>query len=230
VAHLNSVYFTLYQRHGFDALQLPDGQFRNPPPKNKILLFTGEMVQLTQFKGPEVVLLTFVRSPSLPAGVDADGSSPATQQQLAERRHRLQQQIRQQKQAPNSGGQPAQASESSPSSVGSGSASSFQLLGSVSTDSSLDPVEMFHQLCIRPATAGKGGGAEMAEEDRQQIQAYVDWLKCEGATEEANQEAHRLMARLRAQQVQAQVGQPATFLALFPTLSLFRAFLSKLSI
>ena len=25
VAHLNSVYFTLHQRHGFDALQLPDG-------------------------------------------------------------------------------------------------------------------------------------------------------------------------------------------------------------
>lgn len=56
VAHLNSVYFTLHQRHGFDALQLPD----------------GELVQLAQFKGPGIVLLTLVRS-SLP--LDENGSN-----------------------------------------------------------------------------------------------------------------------------------------------------------
>uniref|UniRef100_A0A915NU78 Uncharacterized protein n=1 Tax=Meloidogyne floridensis TaxID=298350 RepID=A0A915NU78_9BILA len=47
VAHLNSVYFTLHQHYGFDALQLPG----------------GELVHLSQFKGPEVVLLTFVHNP-----------------------------------------------------------------------------------------------------------------------------------------------------------------------
>uniref|UniRef100_A0A1I8BX10 CCDC92 domain-containing protein n=1 Tax=Meloidogyne hapla TaxID=6305 RepID=A0A1I8BX10_MELHA len=233
VAHLNSVYFTLHQRYGFDALQLPG----------------GELVHLSQFKGPEVVLLTFVHNPkqqyqqhrhSLDAQLCLSPTPliDETQKQISSssnRRNRLlllqqkQQQLQQirHKQPPllsslspsATSSLPSQFSQQhSPPSTSSDSAcyssasveqqivsgpsstESSSLSAAFSSASSLDPVEMLRQLCIR---------SSIDQQSTEQIQGYVGWLKeQENGEDKEEEEKQRLLAYFRAQQVQAQVQQP----------------------
>ncbi|CAK5072340.1 unnamed protein product [Meloidogyne enterolobii] len=235
VAHLNSVYFTLHQHYGFDALQLPG----------------GELVHLSQFKGPEVVLLTFVHNPkqqyqqqkhrlSLDAQLCVSPDDTHKQQQLTtttssinNRRNRLlllqQKQLQQirHKQPPllsslsptATSSLPSQFSQQhSPPSTSSDSAcyssnsveqqlvsgpsstESSSISAAFSSTSSLDPVEMLRQLCIKSSTD---------QQSTEQIQGYVGWLKeQENGENKDEEEKQRLLEYLRAQQVQAQVQQP----------------------
>uniref|UniRef100_A0A914M5Y4 Uncharacterized protein n=1 Tax=Meloidogyne incognita TaxID=6306 RepID=A0A914M5Y4_MELIC len=235
VAHLNSVYFTLHQHYGFDALQLPG----------------GELVHLSQFKGPEVVLLTFVHNPkqqyqqqkhrlSLDAHLCVSPDDTQKQQQLTtttssinNRRNRLlllqQKQLQQirHKQPPLLSSLSPTATSSLPSQFsqqhsppstssdsacyssnsveqqivsGPSSAESSSISAAFSSTSSLDPVEMLRQLCIKSSTD---------QQSTEQIQGYVGWLKeQENGENKDEEEKQRLLEYFRAQQVQAQVQQP----------------------
>uniref|UniRef100_A0A915N8T4 Uncharacterized protein n=1 Tax=Meloidogyne javanica TaxID=6303 RepID=A0A915N8T4_MELJA len=172
VAHLNSVYFTLHQHYGFDALQLPG----------------GELVHLSQFKGPEVVLhkqppllssLSPTATSSLPSQFSQQHSPPSTSSDSAcYSSNSVEQQI-----------------VSGPS-----SAESSSISAAFSSTSSLDPVEMLRQLCIKSSTD---------QQSTEQIQGYVGWLKeQENGENKDEEEKQRLLEYFRAQQVQAQVQQP----------------------
>uniref|UniRef100_A0A183CDT3 CUT domain-containing protein n=1 Tax=Globodera pallida TaxID=36090 RepID=A0A183CDT3_GLOPA len=156
VAHINSIYHTLHRSHGFQALQLPD----------------GELVHLSQFQG---FPLHFVFERTESGGIaDAGGEGrlhhPTNNRQLVvgQARHFLLQQRQRRRQ------QHGSVTESQSSSSNSGSSSSFASSSSTFDSVLADPAElsqaMMRRLCIRP----------VAGDDGDEMQAFMEWLKSGG--------------------------------------------------